>query len=116
MNKYYCIKEECFNESDAVFNVYDKDNELVGSITTDDNGYGFIEVGYGSYVVEQVDGLDNYTFVDIYQVDLLNSDDIYHKDLYNYYIEDEVDIFENDKKEDDNSAERYSECSRSFRK
>lgn len=106
LNKYYCIKEECFNERDAVFNVYDKDNELVGSITTDDNGYGFIEVGYGSYVVEQVDGLDNYTFVDIYQVDLLNSDDTYHKDLYNYYIEEEVDIFENEVKEDeDNSFE-----------
>ncbi len=91
--KYHCINDDCLYEENAIFNVFDKDNQLVGSITTDVNGYGYLDVGYGKYTIIQEDGLDNYTFVDIYTEDILNSQDKHYKKLYNYYIEDAVEDF-----------------------
>lgn len=88
--KYYCIKDNCLYEENAVFNVYDISNSLVGSITTDINGYGFLEVGYGKYTIVQQGGLENYTFVDEYSEEVVNSTDRYYKELYNYYIEEVV--------------------------
>lgn len=88
--KYYCINDNCLYEENARFNVYDKDNNLVGSITTNGDGYGYLEVGYGTYTVIQEYGLDNYTFVDEYTLDIINSSDEHYKELYNYYIEEVV--------------------------
>lgn len=88
--KYYCINDDCLYEENAIFNVYDKDNNLVGSITTNKDGYGYLDVGYGTYTVIQEYGLDNYTFVDKYSLDVVNSSDKYYEELYNYYIEEVV--------------------------
>ena len=92
--KYYCINDNCLYEENAVFNVYDINDNLVGSITTDNNGYGYIEVGYGEYTVIQEYGLDNYTFVDMYTEDIVNSKDVHYKELYNYFIEENVGGFD----------------------
>lgn len=92
--KYYCINDNCLYEENAVFNVYDINDNLVGSITTDSNGYGYIEVGYGEYTVIQEYGLDNYTFVDMYTEDIVNSKDVHYKELYNYFIEENIGGFD----------------------
>lgn len=87
--KFYCIDDSCLYEENAMFNVYDGEI-LVGSISTDVNGYGFLEVGVGDYMIVQERGLENYTFVDSYTESIVNSSDKYYKELYNYYIEDAV--------------------------
>lgn len=86
--KYYCINDNCLYEENAIFNIYDSNDALVGSITTDSNGYGYLDVGYGKYIVKQNYGIDNYTFVNDYDVEVLNSNDVYITELYNYFIED----------------------------
>ena len=86
--KYYCLNDECKYEEGAVFNIYDKNNDLVGIIETDKNGYGSVYVGYGEYSIVQDAGLDNYTFVDVYTESITNNNDKHYKELYNYYLED----------------------------
>ena len=98
--KYYCINEDCFYEENAIFNVFDNKNNLVGSITTNSDGYGKIEVGYGEYTIIQDYGLDNYTFVDQYTESIVDSSDKHFKELYNYYIEEIPSDFENTLPED----------------
>lgn len=87
--KYYCINDNCLYEENALFNIYDKDI-LVGSITTDSNGYGYLDVGIGEYTIIQEYGLDNYTFVEEYVEVISDSSSRHYKELYNYYIEENV--------------------------
>ena len=101
LNKYYCYNNECLSEENAIFKVYDSEGFYVGKIITDSNGYGYIDVGYGLYTIEQDNGLDNYTFVDSYNVNILNSSDKYHADLYNYYIEEDTNGFDKEDSEID---------------
>lgn len=100
LNKYYCYNDECLSEESAVFKVYDNKGAFVGSITTDVNGYGYIDVGYGTYTIEQYYGLDNYTFVDSFRVSVANSSDRYFTELFNYYIDEETGEYGNDDNED----------------
>ena len=94
LSKWYCYNDNCSSEENAVFNVYDVNGRLVSNITTDENGYGFLEVGYGSYSIVQDKGLDNYTFVDSYEETIVDDTSVHYKELYNYLIEEEVTEFE----------------------
>lgn len=102
LTKFYCYKEECMKEENAVFNVYDINDRLVDSITTNEDGYGSLEVGYGKYIIVQDQGLDNYTFVDVYEEEVTNAEERLYKELYNYFIEEDTSGFDNvlDKDED----------------
>lgn len=93
LTKYYCINEDCLYEENAIFNIYNNDL-LVGSITTNSEGYGYIEVGIGEYTIIQEYGLDNYTFVDEYSESIVDSTSSHYKDLYNYYIEEDTGFFD----------------------
>lgn len=95
LSKLYCYNDDCLSEENALFNVFDINGKLVGNISTDENGYGFLEVGYGSYKIVQDKGLDNYTFVDSYEETIVDDTGVHYKELYNYLIEEEVTEFEN---------------------
>ena len=60
INKYYCYLDECNKENNAQFDIYDLNNNKVGSIVTDESGYGSIKLDYGKYLVKQVSGLEGY--------------------------------------------------------
>ena len=107
LNKLYCYNDDCFNEENALFNVFDVNGKLVGNITTDKDGYGYLEVGYGNYSIVQDKGLDNYTFVDVYEENISDEDSIHYKKLYNYLIEEVVSEFE--KPEEDVEIEEKEE-------
>ena len=92
LTKYYCVNENCLYEKDALFNVYDGD-VLVDSIITNEEGYGSVDVGMGEYTIIQEDGVDNYTFVDVYTEVITNSLDKHYKELYNYYIDENIGEF-----------------------
>ena len=46
------------------FDIYDKDNNLVDTITTDENGYCEIVLPYGTYKISQKNTTANYQMVD----------------------------------------------------
>ena len=52
------------NEANAIFEVIDYMNRVVGKIFTDDEGLGVIKLPYGTYKLHQVEGTPNYKFVD----------------------------------------------------
>lgn len=90
--KYACVDDECVVEKDAIFDIYDSNNDLVDSIITDDNGYGVITLGYGSYVVKQSKGLDGYTLSDEYVERIVDESSIHYNELVNNYIEKEGEV------------------------
>ncbi len=75
INKFY---EEAFTnnikpEDNAVFQVYDKDNNHFGSIRTNAFGLGAITLPYGTYKIEQTEGKNNTKFIEVFYVDVKDS-------------------------------------------
>lgn len=67
--KYYGSKKDLDNntmkkEVGISFDIFDKDNNLVDTITTDENGYCEIVLPYGTYKVSQKNTTSNYQMVD----------------------------------------------------
>ena len=67
--KYYGSKKDFDNntmkkEAGISFDIYDKDNNLVDTITTDENGYCEIVLPYGTYKISQKNTTANYQMVD----------------------------------------------------
>lgn len=84
--KYACKDDECSYEENALFEVYDRDNNLVDSLITNDNGYSYITLGYGSYKVKQIKGIDGYTLSESFTEKIVDESTLHYKELYNYYI------------------------------
>lgn len=62
------------SENNALFEVYDKDDKLVGNVTTDNDGYGSIILPYGVYTFKQITGAKDYYKVDDFIVNIDKSD------------------------------------------
>lgn len=92
LTKYACIKDDCILESNAKFRILDKYENIVDTIETDEQGKCFIVVGYGEYLVEQVSGLDNYTFSDSYVEKIVDQESKHENILYNYAINNEPEV------------------------
>ncbi len=90
IDKYACIDLDCSYENNAKFIILDKNNDVVSEIVTDNNGYAYLEVGYGSYTIRQIDGIDNYTYVEDYGVKIVDEVSTHRKNLYNYSMDIEV--------------------------
>lgn len=88
-------------ESDVLFEIYDIDNNLIGTYKTESNGIIEITLPYGSYRLHQINGLDNYKKVEDYSFDVIDTNDFEIK-LYDDEIpievpdtyKDEIDYFE----------------------
>lgn len=63
------LSEEFIKESDAKFEIY-KDDILIDTITTDENGIAKITLEYGTYLVKQVKGSEGYSYVDNFYVSI----------------------------------------------
>ena len=61
-------------EENAKFDILNLRNEVVGSITTDDEGIGTIKLPYGTYTLHQVEGTPYFKFIDdiVFKIDELN--------------------------------------------
>lgn len=84
--KYACKNNECEFEENALFEVYDINNELIDTLITDVNGYSYITLGYGKYNVKQISGLNEYTLSDEFSEKIVDESSTHYKELYNYYI------------------------------
>ncbi len=66
-------------ESNAKFEVYDMDSNLVGNITTDKNGKGSLELPFGKYRIVQKEGSSGYYFSKDFEVVLDEEKDFYYE-------------------------------------
>lgn len=87
--KKACFKDICEYEGDAIFEIYDRNHNLIKELITDNNGYSSITLGYGNYMVKQINGLDGYTLSDSFNMMIVDETTEHVKELYNYYIEKE---------------------------
>ena len=90
--KYYGSYEEFKNnemkkEKDVLFEIYDRDDKLVSSITTNEEGYGETVLPFGKYVVRQKNSMDGYEFVDEKEVVVDGSKEEILYTLNDYEIE-----------------------------
>lgn len=87
INKYYGENDNYFLEDNAMFELYDKDNNLIKEYKTNK---GIIEdnLKYGDYYLKQISGIDNYKFIDDYYFSINN--EALRINLYNHKIEDEI--------------------------
>lgn len=90
--KYACKENVCGYEENAVFEVYDRDDNLVDSLITDSKGYSYITLGYGNYNIKQVKGIEGYTLSDAYTLKIVDESTLHYKELYNYYIVNEEEV------------------------
>ena len=60
INKKYGEGNNLHNEKDISFNIYNSNNKLVDTVTTNDEGNTTIELPYGKYTIEQINTKDGY--------------------------------------------------------
>ncbi len=75
--KVYASNETGFmvGEENIQFDIFDKDNNLVTSITTDSDGYASTYLVYGTYTVKQVNSTPGYYKIDNFKVTIDREDD-----------------------------------------
>ncbi len=107
--KYACKDKVCAYESGASFEVYDKLGNKVDTLVTNDLGYTKIVLGYGTYIVEQISGIDDYTLAESYQEKIVDEESEHKKELFNYYIEPFEPVPQEDIPEEDIPTEEIQE-------
>lgn len=103
IKKYYGNGLLMENEAGISFEIYDINNNLVDTITTDVNGTAKITLPYGHYKVVQVNSTEGYTMIDDFEIFI---EDI-NKDYF-YTINDYEIIEENENEEEITSSEIIS--------
>ena len=90
ITKYYEDVDDYKVESDASFGLYKNDN-LIGTYTTDELGNIKLRLNYGTYTLKQISGKEGYTYLDDYTFVVDNGEpkDI---NLYNKLIKVDVNI------------------------
>jgi len=104
--KYACKNKVCAFEKDATFVIKDKNGNVVNTVVTSDLGTAKLLVGYGTYQVSQVKGIEHYTFISPYKEVVHDEETMHQRELFNYFIEEEE--IEPDNK-DENKEEEKSE-------
>lgn len=85
------------SEAGVIFEIYDKNNILVESIVTDNDGYASIILPYGKYTFKQVSSTENYYKVDDFEVVIdTNDEKPIYKLLSNSEIKAKVKVIKKD--------------------
>lgn len=66
---------ELVGEPDISFEIYDKNNTLINTITTDNNGYVNIILPYGTYTFKQINTTENYYKVEDFTITISEYDE-----------------------------------------
>ncbi len=73
-------------EPNITFEIYDKDNNLVKNITTDQNGIAKITLPYGHYKIVQVNTTEGYTKIKPFEIFISDIDKDYYYIINDYKI------------------------------
>ena len=85
INKSYLTDEELKPEENITFNIYNENQELIKSITTNDLGTIEIFLPYGKYLVKQITTTPGYDIIDPFYI-IINSNEELTFNLTNYKI------------------------------
>ena len=77
-------------EPNITFEIYDKDNNLVKSITTDQNGIAKITLHYGHYKIVQSNTTEGYTMIKPFEIFINDIDKEYYYTINDYKIKEET--------------------------
>lgn len=86
IKKEYGYKNNFQPEANISFNVYDKNNKLIKTITTNEEGYTEITLPYGKYKLIQLTSTEGYQKIEPIDFDILSEDTIIYN-LKDYKIE-----------------------------
>ena len=70
INKKACNSSKCINENNAKFLITDGLKEF--TVKTNQLGNAYINMGMGKYTIKQIEGMDNYDYIDEVKMDLSN--------------------------------------------
>lgn len=85
IDKKYGDNNSFSEENGISFDIYDINNNLVDTITTNNNGKAKITLPYGTYLIKQRNTTDGYTSIDDFKVKVIDSKKE-TKELYDYKI------------------------------
>ena len=77
-------------EPNITFEIYDKDNNLVKSITTDQNGLAKITLPYGHYKIVQSNTTEGYTMIKPFEIFISDINKDYYYTINDYKEKEEV--------------------------
>lgn len=93
--KTYGTSKQLWPEENAVFEIYHSE-ELIATIQTDENGYGSINLPYGTYRIKQIQGKDGYDFVPEFTVSVTEDDEELFYPLTDYLKTGTLQIYKRD--------------------
>ncbi len=85
INKVYIENNQELPEPNISFNIYDEQNKLITTITTDETGTTEIELPYGTYLIEQKNTTVGYQYIEPFTVTINNEETLTYN-LKNYKI------------------------------
>lgn len=89
IKKYYGDGKLMLTEPNITFEIYDKNNNLVESITTDINGTAKITLPYGHYKIVQSNTTEGYTKIEPFDIFIDNINKNYYYTINDYKIKEE---------------------------
>lgn len=97
-NKYLSsdLTDDVKSEEGAIFTIFNSSNDEVITFTTDVDGYYETILPYGKYMVRQIFGKKNYSYVDDFIIDVSVDGKIQTFDLYNEEITANVKLINTD--------------------
>ena len=81
--------DDNLDESNITFSIYDKNNNFINNVTTNEQGIAETTLPYGSYIVKQINTTEGYYKSDDIEVNIKNKDNI-NIEVYDEKIEIEV--------------------------
>ncbi|MCI8547554.1 MAG: hypothetical protein HFJ38_01555, partial [Bacilli bacterium] len=86
IHKEYGTKDNTIPEEGISFDIYDSNNNLIDTITTDKEGNAKIKLPYGKYKVKQRNTNTGYTKVKDFEIEVTEEEKEYEYKLYDYKI------------------------------
>lgn len=74
-------------EPNISFNIYNENNSLIKTITTNDSGLAEITLPYGKYIIKQLTTTEGYQKVEPLTIEITKNNEVIEKNLKNYKIE-----------------------------
>ncbi|MBR6949342.1 MAG: Cys-Gln thioester bond-forming surface protein [Bacilli bacterium] len=96
IHKTYGDEKELLDEENISFDIYNSNNELVDTITTDSKGIANIILPYGNYYIKQVNTKEGYKYVDPIELNV-NTNDSISLELKDIKIPEKKPIINNEK-------------------
>ena len=88
LHKEFGLRGSTTAEEDITFEIYDSNDNLVATITTNNNGDATCILPYGKYTVKQINSSDGYTKVDDFVIRITEQNKDYYYKLFDYKLED----------------------------